>query len=129
MYRIWMILKGYGFRYKSIWGEFFKKVQSALINFSSQISENVKLTLIAAIAACLVENVTKAQPLLWPFGSRSTVHSSIVPWPLNNCLTSFSLYFLLSIPTNNFRSENKRNCRLVFGSFFLWQFSLKHSRV
>ena len=62
----------------------------------------------APIADCLVENVTKAQPLLWPEGSLSTVHSSIVPCPENNCLTSFSLYFLFSIPTNSLRSVKSK---------------------
>lgn len=62
------------------------------------------LTLIAPMADCLVEKVTKAQPLLWPDGSRSTVHSSIVPWLENICLTSFSLYFLFNMPTNSLRS-------------------------
>uniref|UniRef100_A0A2M4D7H5 Putative secreted protein n=2 Tax=argyritarsis section TaxID=44545 RepID=A0A2M4D7H5_ANODA len=60
--------------------------------------------LIALMADCLVANVTKAQPLLSPDGSRSTVHSSMTPWPEKRCRTSFSLYFLLSIPTNSLRS-------------------------
>lgn len=58
----------------------------------------------AATADCFAENVTKAQPLLCPNWSRSTVHSSMAPFPENNCRTSCSLYFLLSIPTNSLRS-------------------------
>lgn len=59
------------------------------------------------MADCFDENVTNAQPLLWPFWSRSTVHSSMVPCPENSCRTSFSLNFLFSIPTKSFRSEKK----------------------
>ena len=59
----------------------------------------------ALIAHCLEENVTKAQPLLWPFESLKTVHSSMVPNGANINRTSCSLYRFVNIPTNNFRSE------------------------
>lgn len=70
-------------------------------------------TFMAASACCFVENVTNAQPLLWPFWSRSTVHSSIGPWPAKSWRTSCSLYFLLSIPTNNLRSAIRKTNRRI----------------
>jgi hypothetical protein len=47
-------------------------------------------------------------PLLCPLVSLSTVHSSIVPKGPNITLTSFSVHFFDSIPTNNFRSEKRK---------------------
>ena len=44
-------------------------------------------------------------PLLWPFCSRRTVHSSICPKGANIIRTSFSLHFLDSIPINSFLSS------------------------
>ena len=46
-------------------------------------------------------------PLLTPFVSRRTVHSSMVPNELNITRTSLSLNFLETMPTNNFRSVKK----------------------
>ena len=61
----------------------------------------------ALMAYCLLAKVTKAQALLFPVLSLSTEHSSMVPYTLNMFLTSFSVNFLDSIPTNNLRSETK----------------------
>ena len=44
-------------------------------------------------------------PLLTPLVSLRTVHSSMVPKEVNITRTSLSLYFLDTIPMNNFRSE------------------------
>ena len=43
-------------------------------------------------------------PLLTPLVSLKTVHSSMVPKELNIALTSFSLYFLDTMPTKSFLS-------------------------
>lgn len=71
-----------------------------------ELMVHTKYTLMAEMAACLVANVTKAQPLLWAFWSRSTVHSSIGPCFSKICRTSFSDSFLFSMPTNSLRSAN-----------------------
>lgn len=89
---VWLWWRAWNLKFNWIW------LFSQAINW---------LTLIAPMADCLVEKVTKAQPLLCPDGSRSTVHSSIVPWFENICLTSFSLYFLFNIPTNSLRSAEE----------------------
>ena len=47
-------------------------------------------------------------PLLTPFVSLRTVHSSMVPNELNITRTSLSLNFLETMPTNNFRSGKER---------------------
>lgn len=75
--------------------------------------------LIAPMALCFVANVTKAQPLLCPFWSRSTVHSSMVPWPVNSCLTSASLYFLFNMPTKSLRSGTKYGAGFGGGSQYV----------
>ena len=57
-------------------------------------------------------------PLLTPLVSLRTVHSSMVPKELNITRTSLSLYFLDTIPTNNFRSEMQKKEVLKLTSKF-----------
>lgn len=61
----------------------------------------------APMAACLLVNVTKAHPLLCPWASLRTVHSSIEPCPPNSARTSASDIFFDSIPTNSLRSAKE----------------------
>lgn len=75
-------------------------------NFVRRFLLWLALTLIAVIAACFVANVTKAQPLLCPFWSRNTVHSSMAPCTSKSLRTSISVSFLFNMPTNNLRSKS-----------------------
>lgn len=98
------------FNLHKIYSFFCAKVKLKLDKILFQTHTRLhSLTFMAAIAFCFDVNVTKAQPLLWPFWSRSTVHSSILPKLAKSPLTSCSLYFLLSIPTNNLRSAETKN--------------------
>ena len=67
-----------------------KEIQNFIFNFDKEIIELKVWRIIL--------------PLLIPFVSLRTVHSSIVPNELNITRTSLSLYFLDTIPTNNFLS-------------------------
>jgi hypothetical protein len=55
------------------------------------------------------ENWKRVLPLLCPSGPRRIVHSSMVPYGRNNCLTSSSVCCLLSIPTKSLRSSAKED--------------------
>ena len=65
-------------------------------------------------------------PLLCPFGSRRTVHSSIVPNGENIVRTSFSEHLRANIPRKSFRSSTKREAHpswtadIAFYIAFFW---------
>lgn len=87
---------------------FIWKTENGPIRCHSFVVRHIALTLIAPMAACFDANVTNAQPLLCPFWSRNTVHSSIGPCFSNNLRTSASFSFLFNIPTNSFRSVTRK---------------------
>ena len=67
---------------------------------------------------CLKNSDKNNLPLLWPFCSLSTVHSSMVPKGAYIIRTSFSVHFLDSIPINNFRSSENKQIQRIFKTHF-----------
>ena len=64
-------------------------------------------------------------PRLWPFWSRKTVQSSILPKGANIIFTSFSLNFFDNIPINNFLSS-ANNTKKIFEVTHSLKVSLFH---